>query len=232
MGRFHHDQTGGAAAALDQIARAEAARFLVHHRVQLEPSVQLHPAEPDGARHRDGGGQTRLHVHRAAPVQLAFADLAPKRRHAPFAAVAHRHHIDMAAQDQAAQILARHRGKQVGPAGKHLGGLGAHPEPVQHRAQIVLQVGFVVQRRIGLEFRVDRGDANQLLGQVDQKCLTAAQFGNHGLNGRDHVATAAATAAASVPPHASAPASVPIRSCRTSNNAVGMPRQSPCHGTV
>ena len=67
-----------------------------------------------------------------------------------------------------------------GPVGEDVVAVGAHADPVQHAAQVGLQIGFAVDLQPRLEFRVHGRNAYQIAGEADEEIRLASQFGGDG----------------------------------------------------
>ena len=154
-------------AAAQQVDRAEAARLLVDDGVDRQPPVELDAGLPNGARGADAGGESALHVDRAAAPDISVIDVAAERVAAPGRDVPHRHHVDVTTDDQALVLVAVPVADHVRSVRERLPLAGLETDLAQAARDDVLGIGLPVEIRIHLELGIDGRDSDQLPGELD-----------------------------------------------------------------
>ena len=99
----------GAEAVVQAGQRAVAGALLLDHRLQEYRRGRAAAQALHGPEGGDGGGDARLHVARAATVQAVAVDARLEWRRRPELLHPHRHHVDVAVEDQRAAAALRAR---------------------------------------------------------------------------------------------------------------------------
>ncbi|MGY4319121.1 hypothetical protein ACVWW1_008448 [Bradyrhizobium sp. JR3.5] len=160
LSEFSDDRRLGKITALDSVYRAKAASFLIDHGMDGKTTLKFDTCRLDASNGSNGGRNAALHVDGATPVKLATLDFATEGIDCPGAALPHRDHIDMAAQQQAAVFGAGQLTDDVRSVREDVPPVDRHAKRRQLQFNQILDGALAVLAWIIDELRVDRGNSH------------------------------------------------------------------------